>query len=79
MTTIGTRTTKLRTSSSASASVLLANLENTINERIKELQSSKHQAHNPIYNESLTIQIETLHWVLAEILSLKRSSDYSTS
>ena len=59
MTTIGTRTTKLRTSSSASASVLLANLENTMNERIKELQNSKHPAHNPIYNESLTIQIET--------------------
>jgi hypothetical protein len=60
-----------RTTKSSSASVLLADFENTINERIKELQSSKHPAHNPIYNESLTIQIETLHWVLAEILRLK--------
>ena len=72
MTTIGTRTTKLRTSSSASASVLLANLENTINERIKELKNSKHPDHNPIYNESLNIQIETLQWALAELFTLKR-------
>jgi hypothetical protein len=69
----------MTTRTKSSSAALLADFENTINERIKELKNSKHPAHNHIYNDPLTIQIETLHWVLAEILSLKRSSYYSTS
>jgi hypothetical protein len=52
---------------SSSAPLLLDDIENMLHERIEELKSSKHPAHSPIYNESLNIQIETLHWVLSEI------------
>ena len=38
-----------------------------LKERIKELKSRIHKAHNPIYNETLMIEIETLQWVLSQI------------
>ena len=41
-------------------------------DRIEELRGRIHKAHNPVYNESLMIEIETLQWVLAQILMLKQ-------
>jgi hypothetical protein len=35
-----------------------------------------HESHNKVYNEYLCREIETLHWVLAQILTLKR--EYTT-
>ena len=31
------------------------------------LRGRIHEAHNPIYNESLMIEIETLQWVLSQV------------
>jgi hypothetical protein len=36
-------------------------------DRIKDLRGRIHKAHNPIYNESLMIEIETLQWVLSHV------------
>ena len=34
---------------------------------LKKLRGRIHEAHNPIYNESLMIEIETLQWVLSQV------------
>jgi len=31
-----------------------------------------HEAHNPVYNESLMIEIETLQWVLSQVYRSKQ-------
>jgi hypothetical protein len=35
---------------------------------IKECKWSTHQAHNPIYNQSLEVEIEALEWVKGQHL-----------
>ena len=47
--------------------LLLSEYENALHDRIKELKDMMHPAHNPIYNESLSIEIETLQWVLSQV------------
>ena len=42
---------------------LLSNFEKILHDRIEDLRGRIHEAHNPIYNESLMIEIETLQWV----------------
>ena len=49
------------------SSLLLSEYENALHDRIKELKDMMHPAHNPIYNESLSIEIETLQWVLSQV------------
>ena len=44
---------------------LLPDFEKMLLDRIEELKSRIHKAHNPIYNE--TLMIETLQWVLSQI------------
>ena len=46
---------------------LLSNFQKILNDRIEELRGGIHEAHNPIYNESLMIEIETLQWVLSHV------------
>ena len=46
------------------SSSLLSNYENILHDRIEDLRGRIHEAHDPIYNESLMIEIETLQWVL---------------
>jgi hypothetical protein len=46
---------------------LLSNFEKILYDRIEELRGRIHEAHNPIYNESLMIEIETLQWVLSQV------------
>ena len=55
------------TPSKPSSSLLLSEYENILHDRIKELKGMMHPAHNPIYNESLSIEIETLQWVLYQV------------
>ena len=45
-------------------------LQESINEKIKESKWSIHQAHNPIYNQSLEVEIEALEWVQGQIQHL---------
>ena len=46
---------------------LLSDFEKMLLDRIKDLRGRIHKAHNPIYNESLMIEIETLQWVLSHV------------
>ena len=39
---------------------LLSDFQKILNDRIEELRGRIHEAHNPVYNESLMIEIETL-------------------
>ena len=45
-------------------------LQGSINEKIKDCKDSMHQAHNPIYNKSLEVEIESLEWVQGQIQHL---------
>ena len=38
---------------------LLSNFQKILSDRIEELTGRIHEAHNPVYNESLMIEIET--------------------
>ena len=44
---------------------LLSNFQKILHNRIEDLRGRIHEAHNPVYNESLMIEIETLQWVLS--------------
>ena len=44
---------------------LLSDFEKILHDRIEDLRGRIHEAHNPIYNESLMIEIETLQLVLS--------------
>jgi hypothetical protein len=46
---------------------LLSSFQKILYDRIEELRGRIHEAHNPVYNESLMIEIETLQWVLSHI------------
>jgi hypothetical protein len=46
---------------------LLPNFEKILYDRIEDLRGRIHEAHNPIYNENLSIEIETLRWVLSQL------------
>ena len=45
-------------------------LQGSINEKIKECKDSIHEAHNPIYNKSLEVEIEVLEWVQGQLQHL---------
>ena len=44
--------------------------QGSISEKIKECKDSIHEAHNPIYNKSLEVEIEALQWVQGQIQHL---------
>ena len=46
-------------------------LEQRIKQRIQHLKNNIHPAHNPIYTETLNIEIKTLQWALNEIAKLR--------
>jgi hypothetical protein len=46
---------------------LLSDFEKMLLDRIKDLRGRIHKEHNPIYNETVMIEIETLQWVLSQI------------
>jgi hypothetical protein len=45
-------------------------LQGSINEKIKDCRDSMHKAHNPIYNQSLEVEIEALQWVQEQLQHL---------
>ena len=49
------------------AGSLLSDFERILDDRIEDLRGRIHEAHNPIYNENLSIEIETLRWVLSQL------------
>jgi len=50
----------------------LSELEQKIIDRIEEIRRRMHKTHNREYTDSLWTEIETLNWVLNEILVLNR-------
>jgi hypothetical protein len=42
-------------------------VQGSINEKIKDCRSNMHESHNPIYNDSLEVEIEALEWVQGQI------------
>jgi hypothetical protein len=67
------------TSSSPAQSTLpLKTLEEILHNRIIQKKREMHPSHNKAYLESLRIEIETLQWILAEILTLLRQSSANT-
>jgi hypothetical protein len=51
-------------------------LQDILYNRIMQKKGEIHECHNKVYNENLWREIETLHWVWAQILTLKR--EYTT-
>jgi hypothetical protein len=56
-------------------------LRELINEKINECRNDIHESHNPIYNDSLLIEIRTLEWVQGQISDLvnKERKEYRIS
>jgi hypothetical protein len=65
-------------SPSAQSTLLLRSLQEIIHNRITQKKREMHPSHNKAYLESLRIEIETLQWILAEILTLLRQSSANT-
>ena len=53
----------------------LSELEQKIKDRIEEIRHRMHKTHNRAYTDSLWTEIETLNWVLNEILVLRRRDE----
>jgi hypothetical protein len=45
-------------------------LRDSINEKIKGCRDDVHESHNPVYNNSLLIEIQALKWVQGRIQDL---------
>jgi hypothetical protein len=51
--------------SSLSSSSLLPDFEKILLDRIKELRGAIHEAHNPVYNENLMIELSHIcSWIM---------------
>ena len=52
----------------------LRSLQEILHNRIIQKKGEIHESHNRAYNERIWREIETLQWVLAQILTLMRRS-----
>jgi hypothetical protein len=59
---------------SAQATLPLRSLQEILHNRIIQKKGEIHKSHNRVYNDNLWTEIETLQWVLAQILTLLRRS-----
>ena len=50
----------------------LTSLQEILHNRIIQKKGEIHESHNRAYNDRLWKEIETLHWVLDQILTLRR-------
>jgi hypothetical protein len=51
----------------AQSSSLLSSFEKILYDRVETTKHEIHVAHSSVYNETLSIEIETLQWVLSQI------------
>jgi hypothetical protein len=58
--------------SEQSTTLPLRSLQEILHNRIIQKKGEIHESHNRVYNERIWTEIETLQWVLAQILSLRR-------
>jgi hypothetical protein len=61
-------------SSPAQSTTRLRSLQEILHNRIIQKKGEIHESHNRAYNDNLWTEIETLQWVLAQILMLLRRS-----
>jgi hypothetical protein len=52
----------------------LISLQEILQNRIIQKKGEIHESHNRAYNDNIWREIETLQWVLAQILTLRRTS-----
>jgi hypothetical protein len=57
-----------------STTLPLITLQEILHNRIIQKKGEIHESHNRAYNERIWTEIETLQWVLAQILTLMRRS-----
>ena len=60
--------------SAQSTTLALTSLQEILHNRIIQKKGEIHESHNRAYNERIWAEIETLQWVLAQILMLLRRS-----
>ena len=60
--------------SPAQSTTPVRSLQEILQNRIIQKKMEMHPSHNKVYLESLWAEIETLQWVLAQILTLLRRS-----
>jgi CRISPR/Cas system-associated protein Cas10 (large subunit of type III CRISPR-Cas system) len=46
-------------------------LKESINDKINQSRNDMHESHNPVYNDKIWIEIETVEWVLGRINQLE--------
>ena len=56
----------------AAAISLLKALEDMLHNKIKQKKEQVHKTKNIAENDKLSIEIDTLHWVLSQCLSIRR-------
>jgi hypothetical protein len=61
-------------SSPAQSQSPLTSLQEILHNRITQKKGEIHKSHNRVYNDNLWTEIETLQWVLAQILTLLQRS-----
>jgi hypothetical protein len=61
-------------SAQSTTTLPLTSLQEILHNRIIQKKGEIHESHNRAYNERIWAEIETLQWVLAQILSLVRRS-----
>jgi hypothetical protein len=59
--------------SPAQSTLPLRSLQEILHNRIIQKKGEIHESHNRVYNERIWTEIETLQWVLAQILTLRRT------
>jgi hypothetical protein len=57
-----------------STTLPLTSLQEILHNRIIQKKGEIHESHNRAFNETIWAEIETLQWVLAQILTLLRRS-----
>ncbi len=60
--------------SAQSMTLALTSLQEILHNRIIQKKGQIHESHNRAYNERIWTEIETLQWVLAQILMVLRRS-----
>ena len=51
----------------------LSSLQEILHNRIIQKKGEIHESHNRVYNDNVWTEIETLQWVLGQILTLRRT------
>jgi hypothetical protein len=51
-------------------------LQDILRNRIKQKKREVHESNSMVYNQNLWREIETLNWVLAQILTFRRIYDF---